>query len=164
MARRKATDPGLSLFPFLSVLAAVMGTLILIISGMSQLALASPKQGVEVRSFDPGKKNPIYVECRKYGVRIYPDDPTQGKPKWVPREEIFWEDSPWRDVTLRLEHDGTRYLMLLVRDNGIGTYNDVRASINGSNIDVGYEPLFGKGPIKFQKRKQSKPSVEEANP
>ena len=153
MARRKASDPGLSLFPFLSVLAAVMGTLILIISGMSQLALASPKQGVDVYSFDPGKKTAIYVECRKFGVRIYPEDPTAGQPQWVSRDAIFADTSAWSDLTRRMEHDGTRYVMLLVRENGVGTYNDVRASLSASNIELGYEPVFGDGPVRFRKRK-----------
>jgi hypothetical protein len=152
MARRKASDPGLTLFPFLSVLAAVMGTLILIISGMSQLALASPKQGVDVQAFDPGKKNPIFVECRKHGLRIYADDPTTGKYKWVPSSEIGWASSDWSDLTRRLEHDQTRYVMLLVRANGVRTYNEVRASVNVADIDIGYEPLFGTGPVRFRMR------------
>jgi hypothetical protein len=155
MSRRKASDPGLTLFPFLSVLAAVMGTLILIISGMSQLALASPKQGVDVQAFDPGKKNPIFVECRKHGVRIYSDDPTTGKFKWVAADELGWADSHWGDLTRRLEHDQNRYLMLLVRENGVRTYNEVRQSTNGSNIDIGYEPIFGTGPVRFRMRTEN---------
>lgn len=152
MARRKASDPGLTLFPFLSVLAAVMGTLILIISGMSQLALASPKQGVDVQAFDPGKKNPIFVECRQFGVRIYADDPTTGTFKWVATEDIAYGDGPWQDLGRRLKHDQTRYVMLLVRDNGVSTYNAVRRSLSASNIDIGYEPLFSDGPVRFRMR------------
>jgi hypothetical protein len=57
-----------------------MGTLILIITGMTQIGLASPKQRVEVDALDVAKKSPVYVECRKDGVLIHPDDPTSGTP------------------------------------------------------------------------------------
>jgi len=81
MSRRRGRDPEPTLFPFLSVLAAVMGTLILIIAGQSQLAIASPKQRVEVERFDPSRKSPIYAECRRNVMVIYPDDPTRSAPR-----------------------------------------------------------------------------------
>ncbi|MBL8740633.1 MAG: hypothetical protein JNK04_06060 [Myxococcales bacterium] len=152
MARRKPQDPEVSLFPFLSVLAAVMGTLILIIAGMSQIALARPRQGVDVDAFTPGKKTPIFVECRKKGLLIHPDDPMSGKAIEVSRAELEDIGSPWHTLRSRLELDNSRYLMLLVRPDGVGTFNDARESVSGLNIDVGYEPLFGDGDIRFRKR------------
>ena len=71
MARRLRREPEPSLFSFLSVLKAVMGTLTLIISGMSHLAFANPKQRVEVEAFEPGKKSAIHVECRAEGRMIH---------------------------------------------------------------------------------------------
>ena len=152
MARRKATDPGLSLFPFLSVLAAVMGTLILIISGMSQLALASPKQGIEVQAFDPEKKSPVFVECRRNGVRIYKGDPTKGRYDWTHRAELRADDSDWSELLRVLRYDDSRYLMLLVRDDGVQTFNAVQRTLDGTAIETGYEPLFGTGAVNFRKR------------
>ncbi len=150
MARRRTSDPELSLFPFLSVLAAVMGTLILIIAGNSQLALANPKQRVDIDPFNPDKKSPIYVECRDDGVLIHPDDPTTGRATFVARYDIGLADSAWATLTRRLEYDGSRYLLLLVRPDGVGTFGDVRATVSGTNIDLGYEPLFGKGKVQFR--------------
>ena len=153
MARRRTSDPELSLFPFLSVLAAVMGTLILIIAGNSQLALANPKQRVDVEAVDVQKKSPIYVECRDDGVRIYPDDPTQGRGTFVERYDIGLSDSAWATLVRQLEYDDSRYLLLLVRPEGVGTFNEVRATVSGTNIDLGYEPLFGKGKVQFRPKR-----------
>ncbi len=152
MARRKPQDPEVSLFPFLSVLAAVMGTLILIIAGMSQIALARPRQGVDFEAFAPGKKNPIFVECRKKGLLIHPDDPMKGKAIEVSRGELEDIGSPWHTLRARLALDDSHYLMLLVRPDGVGTFNDARESVSGTNIEVGYEPLFGDGDIRFRKK------------
>lgn len=154
MARRKTHDPEPTLFPFLSVLAAVIGTLILIISGMSQIALANPKQNVELDAWDPGKKRPIYVECRMDGLLIHRDDPTSGEPLFVAREAIPEPDSAWSGLVRRLEHAPDRYLLLLVRQNGVGTFHDARATVSGTGIDLGYEPLIGKGEVRFQPRRR----------
>lgn len=149
MARRKTKDPEFSLFPFMSVLVAVMGTLILIIAGTTQIGLASPKQRVEVDAFDPTKKNPVYIECQKEGVLIHPDDPTGGEPVWVARVDLEEPDSAWYALRMRLQYDATRYLQMLVRQDGVRTFNDVRASVSDTGIDVGYEPLFGNGDVRF---------------
>ena len=148
--RRKSSGPEMTLFPFLSVLAAVMGTLILIIAGMSQIALANPKQRVEVEVFNPKKKSAIYVECTGQGMNIYPDDPTSGMATFVERWEMHDADSAWLDLVSRLKHDTTRYIILLVRADGVGTFTDARATLSGTGIDVGYEPLFGTGGVRFR--------------
>ena len=152
MARRKTKDPEFSLFPFLSVLVSVMGTLILIIAGMTQIGLASPKQRVEVDAFDPGKKNPVYVECQREGVVIHPDDPTSGEGVFVARHDMEAPDSAFQGLVTRLGYDGSRYLQMLVRPDGVGTFNEVRAAVSDTGIDVGYEPLFGGGDVRFHQK------------
>jgi hypothetical protein len=154
MARRKTEGPELSLFPFLSVLAAVMGTLILVISGMSQIALASPKQRVDVERFDPGKKSPIYVECARTGLYVHPDDPTGGAegagPVFVHRDRIADDPtSAWHAVKTRLAIDPTRYVMFLVRADGIATFTAAHDAAVATGADVAYEPLFGDGDVRF---------------
>jgi len=152
VARRKTKDPEFSLFPFMSVLVAVMGTLILIIAGTTQIGLASPKQRVEVDAFDPARKNPVYVECQRDGVLIHPDDPTAGAPVFVARRELEEPDSAWYALRMRLQYDSTRYLQMLVRQDGVRTFNDVRAAVSDTGIDVGYEPLFGSGDVRFHQK------------
>lgn len=154
MARRKKNDPEPTLFPFLSVLAAVIGTLILIISGMSQIAVASPKQKIEVEAPDPGRKSAIYVECRAEGLLVYPDDPTSGEPVFVARSALAHPDSAWSSLLRRVEHDPGHYPILLVRQDGVGTFHQARTSMSGTGVDVGYEPLFGKGDVRFQARRR----------
>jgi hypothetical protein len=151
MARRKRTDPEPTLFPFLSVLAAVMGTLILVIAGMTQIALASPRPRIEVEAFSPEKKSPVYVECTREGLLIHPDDPTQGEPERVDRFDIGDADGAYRALLTRLERDPRRYLLLLVRPDGVGSFNAARTETGGRGIDVGYEPLFGTGTVRFRK-------------
>ena len=151
MARRKTKDPEFSLFPFLSVLVAVMGTLILIIAGMTQIGLASPKQRVEIEAFDATRKNPVYVECQKEGVLIHPDDPRAGAPVFVARRQLEASDGAWNALVMRLQYDPSRYLQMLVRKDGVATFNDLRAAVSDTGIDVGYEPLFGAGDVRFHR-------------
>ncbi|MBK8251537.1 MAG: hypothetical protein IPK82_02570 [Polyangiaceae bacterium] len=153
MARRKTLDPEPSLFPFLSVLAAVMGTLVLIISGMSKIALASPKQKIEVETFHPEKKAPIYVECREDELRIYGDDPSSGFAESVPRANMVLGSSAWQRLVQRLQRDSSHYILFLIRENGITTFESARTDVAGTNIEVGYEPLFGTGDVLFHNRK-----------
>jgi hypothetical protein len=152
VARRKTKDPEFSLFPFLSVLVAVMGTLILIITGMTQIGLAAPKQRVEVDALDVAKKNPVYVECRRDGVLIHPDDPTSGTPVFVARRDLWRVDSPLNALLSRLEYDPNRYLQMLVRQDAVATFGDVREAVGDAAIDVGYEPLFGNGDVLFHRK------------
>jgi hypothetical protein len=152
VSRRKTKDPEFSLFPFLSVLVAVMGTLILIIAGMTQIGLASPKQRVEVDAFDPGKKNPVYVECRAEGVLIHPDDPTRGAPVFVGRSAMARPESAFSALLTRLQYDEARYLQLLVRSDGVGTFADARAAVTDTGIDLGYEPLLGSADVRFHQK------------
>jgi hypothetical protein len=152
VARRKTKDTEFSLFPFLSVLVSVMGTLILIIAGMTQIGLASPKQRVEIDAFDPARKNPVYVECQSEGVLIHPDDPTKGAPVFVARRDMEEPDSAWYALVTRLTYDSTRYLQMLVRKDGVGTFGAARAAVSDTGIDVGYEPLFGSGDVRFHRK------------
>jgi len=150
MARRRSGDPEPTLFPFLSVLAAVMGTLILIISGMSQIALAQPKPRIDVERFHPQKKSPIYVECRRFGLRIYPDEPSAGEPVFVWNKDIGSPSSAWMKLSARLELDSTSYVMFLVRAEGVGSFERARDTISGTRVEFGYDPLFGDGEVRFR--------------
>jgi hypothetical protein len=149
MARRRSSDPEPTLFPFLSVLAAVMGTLILIISGMSQIALAQPKPRIDIERFHPQKKSPIYVECRHFGLRIYPDEPSSGAPTFVWNKDIESPASDWMKLASRLELDSTSYVMFLVRADGVASFERARGTISGTRVELGYEPLFGDREVVF---------------
>lgn len=153
MARRRTQDPELSLFPFLSVLAAVMGTLVLIIAGMSKIALANPKQRIEIEAWDPARKKPVYVECFAGGLRVHGDLPGARAALVVPPADIEGASGSWGEVLRGLEHDPTRYLMFLVRAEGVPAFQAARLTVSGTAIDFGYEPLFGDGDLTFQQRR-----------
>ncbi len=159
--RRKSSAAEFTLFPFLSVLATVIGTLILI-SGMAQIALAKPKQRIEVEAFHPSKKDPIFVECRSSGLVIYADDPTTGEKVHVARYDIMTNDSAWDALWKRVQHDPNHYIQFLVREEGVGSFNDARATLADSGIEVGYEPLFIEGDLKFKRRPGARPVPEAA--
>lgn len=153
MARVRPADPEPSLFPFLSVLAAVMGTLTLIIAGMSQIALAAPRPRVDVERFDPGKKSAVYVECRADGLLLHPDLDEPGEsPTFVGWSDIHRDDGEWGALRRRLAHDPGRYLVLLVRADGVGAFHAARETLGDAPIDVAHEPLFGTGDVRFRRR------------
>ena len=130
MARRRRSDPEPSLFSFLSVLKAVMGTLTLIISGMSHLAFANPKQRIDLEAFTPGKKSAVYVECRGDGLLLHPDREGSAAPIFVARDDIELPDSDWSTLRRSLELDGHHYLMLLVRPDGVRTFHEALSLIH----------------------------------
>lgn len=153
MARARSADPEPSLFPFLSVLAAVMGTLTLIIAGMSQIALAAPRPRVDVERFDPGKKSAVHVECRADGLLLHPDhEDARESPTLVGWGDIRRDDGEWGALRRRLTHDPGRYLVLLVRADGIAAFHAARETIGDAPIDVAHEPLFGTGEVRFRRR------------
>jgi hypothetical protein len=153
--RRRTGAPEPSLFPFLSVLAAVIGTLILVISGMSQLSIANPDQMVELGPFGTTKKVPVYVECQKEQLLIYPENvgmPRAAKPVSVPVREFLWDNSAWVRLLegIRVQHDN-KYVILLVRPDAIETFHKVYASVDRQLVDLGYDPIYETGKVKFRR-------------
>jgi hypothetical protein len=150
------------MFPFLSVLAAVMGTLVLIISGMSQVSLASPNQLIDPTPEEATEKSPIYVECSVKGLLIYPDDVAERpknkpiKPVFVPRKEVQSEGSAWSRLLERLQREHEqRYLILLVRPDAIGLFDKVYRMAQATEIDIGYDPLHQLGNVRFTHREET---------
>ena len=153
MAKRKRTSsPAFTLFPFLGVLAGVIGTLILIIAGTSQIALANPKQRIEVDALDPAKKTALHVECRADGLVVHPSEGALDKALFIPKHQIEDQAGAWSDLAGRLELDPSRYLLFLVRSEGISTFNRARSALGETRIAVGYEPIFGDGDLSFKKK------------
>jgi hypothetical protein len=73
---------------------------------------------------------------------------------FVARGTLDRPDSAWHELRTRLTHDSAHYLMMLVRAEGVGTFGEARRTVQGSNLDVGYEPLFGDGDLRFRKRRK----------
>ena len=81
---RQSTE--VELFPFLSILACTIGTLILLIIVLTTQALN--KQEVTIVARTEGEnginksKNPRYIECKSDGVILYPGE------KFVPQDKL----------------------------------------------------------------------------
>ncbi len=135
---RQNTD--VELFPFLSILACTIGTLILLIIVLTSQAL--DKQEVRIVARNEGEKgineskNPRYIECRKDGVILHPSK------IFVSQEELQSTNSPLQELIKMIKiNRNTEYLIIAVRPNGIDVFNQVRTMVQGAEIDIGYEPL-----------------------
>ena len=137
--RKKQTE--VELFPFLSVLACTIGTLILLIIVMTTQAL-EPQEAVVVAKTDKDSKGanknktPIYIESRQDGFIIHP-----GK-KFAPRADFYDEQSLFRQTIANLKKNkDEQYLIVILRPDGIEMFNKIRSLVQEQGIDIGYEPL-----------------------
>lgn len=143
--RRKTTGPGFDLFPFLSILACILGCLLLIVMAMVALSvgpLATEKWGFEGTS----QKTPVVVEWDGAAVTIHP-----GKVR-VPAGSALANkgrnDSAFgrllEEVALDKER---RYIYVAVRPSGFGNFKQLAKLIRDRGLDIGYEPLDQRRPI-----------------
>lgn len=143
--RKKHTE--VELFPFLSVLACTIGTLILLIIVLTTQAL-EPQEAVVVakvaKAEKDGKganknKTPLYIECRQDGFVIHPSK------EFAPRADIYDQKSPLRKTIANLKaNKDKQYLIVILRPDGIEMFNKLRELVEQEGIDIGYEPLeFG---------------------
>ncbi len=129
------------LFPFLSVLACTIGTLILLIVIMTvQMMGNQQKVKIEARN-ERGQgenqvKTPRYVECNSKGAVIYPSQ--QLVPKW----KLDQKNSPLKKFLADVKNSGnSQYLIIAVRPDGYDVFKAVRAMAEIQKIDIGYEPI-----------------------
>ena len=140
--RKKPTE--VELFPFLSVLACTIGTLILLIIVMTTQAL-EPQEAVVIAKTDEDSKGsnkskaPLYIESRKDGFVLHPSK------EFAPRADFYDENSPLRKTIANVKKNkDEQYLILILRPDGLEMFNLLRGLVREEGIDIGYEPLeFG---------------------
>ena len=137
--RKRQTE--VELFPFLSVLACTIGTLILLIIVLTTQAL-EPQEAVVVAKVDPdGKgankaKTPLYIECRQDGFILHPSK------EFAPRADLYDEQSRLRKTIANLKaNKDEEYLIVILRPDGLEMFDKVRNLVQQEGIDIGYEPL-----------------------
>lgn len=127
------------LFPFLSVLACTIGTLILLIVVLTSQTAVSQKEVKIIAKNEKGEnqtKTPRYIECRKDGVMIYPSK------KLVTIANLDKKNSDLQKLLTEIKkNNSTQYLIVAVRPDAIQVFKGVRAIVELQNIDIGYEPL-----------------------
>ena len=138
---RRKQQTEVELFPFLSVLACTIGTLILLIIVLTTQAL-EPQEAIIVAKADKDSqgsnqnKIPIYLEARKDGFLLHPSR------DFAPRADLYDEQSPLRKVIADLKaNKDEKYLILILRPDGLEMFAKARELVQEQGIDIGYEPL-----------------------
>ena len=111
--RKRQTE--VELFPFLSVLACTIGTLILLIIVLTTQAL-EPQEAVVVAKTDENSrganknKTPLYIEAREDGFVLHPSK------EFAPRADLYDRQSPLRKTITNLKaNKDEQYLILILR-------------------------------------------------
>ncbi len=139
MRRRRRGSP-VTLFSFLDILAAAVGTLVLIIAAMLALSLPDVEQGIEAGARG-NQRVPVFVECRKGGLILHPEGTRIGQRTIVNSQA--WSTLLDDLVLLSAE----RYLILLVRPGGLQSFRLAESMANAHGLDVGYDPIYDAGPV-----------------
>lgn len=141
-SRKQHTE--VELFPFLSVLACTIGTLILLIVVLTTQTL-EPEEAVVVAKIDQASqggggsnkdKSPLYIECRQDGFILHPQK------EFAPRADLYDEKSTLRKTIAELKKNKDKqYLIVILRPDGLEMFDKIRELVAEEGIDIGYEPL-----------------------
>ena len=138
----------LELFPFLSVLACTIGSLILLIIVVSTQTLDTNPEVTIVAKIENGTnrgKKPRYIECREDGVIIYPSQ------EFIPLNQLAQPNSPLLNLIAQVKDNRDKeYVIVALRPKGIEVFQTVRDLIEQEEIDIGYEPIEEGWTLKIQ--------------
>jgi hypothetical protein len=170
MRRRSSTTLTPTLFPILSVLVGLLGSLVLIMGAVTAFALG-PARTVRVAISTPTEsrdRTPAYIEYDGTGFTLHPslDRVPFDLTRTVLTDREIWNvvrgpgklwDKYWRAVDakflaqiegtalaprLRKDADGRPpYVVVLVRPSGFDSFIPVRNFLLRQKVDVGYEPI-----------------------
>ncbi|WP_013322209.1 hypothetical protein [Gloeothece verrucosa] len=146
---RSSTE--VELFPFLSILACTIGTLILLIIVLTTQMFGEDGAVTIVAKGENGKnssKLPNYIECKGDGVIIYPSK------KLVKKANLYSPSSPFKTLLEKVKnHKNKEYLIVVVRPDGFDIFQEIREVIEKQGIDMGYEPIEEGIKVKFEAKK-----------
>jgi hypothetical protein len=145
MARgRQRSGPAVSLFSFLDILAGLIGTLTLIISGMTVFAMTTSEQILKLEDVEASAKKPRFVECSRDGLILHPERVA------VPLADLDQDDGPWQTELAAVARNKARqYVLFLIRPDGLRSFDRAKAMADASGIDVGYDPVYSAGPVRL---------------
>lgn len=138
MAKRKRRPLELDLFPFLSVLACTIGTLILMVVVISTSSLSKEQQSVQILARDTAQndgKTPRYVECRGNGAVIHPQQTL------VPLRDLENSTSLLAVFLNGVRARPSEYIIIAVRPDGFECFEQLRYQVEQAGIRIGYEPF-----------------------
>lgn len=128
------------LFPFLSILACTIGTLILLIIVLTTQLLSNQREiTILAKTENDGKNNskiPRYIECREDGVILHPSQ------KFIPKADLNNSRSELSKLIAEVRKNKDKeYLIVVLRPEGIEVFQEVRDRVEKQGIDIGYEPI-----------------------
>lgn len=136
---RKQSQITIELFPFLSILACTIGTLILLIIVITTQVFSNSREITIIADLEDGQnrtKTPRYIECRKDGVLLHPSQ------IFVPDYQLNAYNSSLSQLLAELRQNRDKeYLIVAVRPDGIEVFKQVRRLVEEQRIDIGYEPI-----------------------
>lgn len=137
--RKSHQKTELELFPFLSVLACTIGSLILLIIVVSTQTLDSNPEVTIIAQSEDGvnqKKQPRYIESKEDGIIIYPSQ------EFVPTNQLENPNAGLMKLIKELANNKDQeYIIIAIRPKGIDVFEKVRNLIEKEEIDIGYEPI-----------------------
>ena len=141
------------LFPFLSILACTIGTLILLIIVLTTQALNQQEVTIvaKTENGENQSKAPRYIECRDDGVVLYPSE------EFVPEEKLDDPNSALQKLIAQVKANKEKeYLIVALRPNGIDIFESIRNLVEGEGIDIGYEPVDSTWKLTIQQEAEVK--------
>ncbi|MEM8780023.1 MAG: hypothetical protein AAGF26_14350 [Cyanobacteria bacterium P01_G01_bin.49] len=137
------------LFPFLSILACTIGTLILLIMVLTTQLLKNEKEITIIAKTETTGENqgkiPKYIECREDGVLLHPSQ------VFIPKSEINNYQSPLNQLIREVrKNKDKQYLIVALRPDGIDVFQKVRDIVEEQGIDIGYEPIDKNWKLKIE--------------
>jgi biopolymer transport protein ExbD len=144
----KKNHTQIELFPFLSVLACTIGTLILLIIVLTTQSLSQQEVVIVAREGEKGvnaQKNPRYIECRENGVILHPSA------ELIPVAQLEKPNSPLKKLIAEVKANRDReYLIVALRPDAIDVFNQVRTIVKQEKVEIGYEPIDATWTLKTQ--------------
>lgn len=141
----------IELFPFLSILACTIGTLILLIIVLSTQIFSPEKEVRIIAKTETGsnlEKVPRYLECRGDGVIIYPQE------EFVSKANLYSYNSAFLNLLNQVKSNSHKeYLIVAIRADGFDTFQEIRDIIESQGIDMGYEPIDQDTKLKLEEIK-----------
>ncbi|WNC22112.1 hypothetical protein RHG98_12090 [Thermosynechococcus sp. PP22] len=139
MWRRQSHHLQLDLFPFLSILACTIGTLILLVVVISASSLGRERTNVQILARENAQndgRTPRYLECRREGVIIHP------RKVLVRAADLAKPTSPLAILLANLRRQRDReYIIIAVRPDGFDCFEEVRYQAERAGVALGYEPF-----------------------
>jgi hypothetical protein len=145
--RRRKRAAGISLLPILSIQKCTMGIMVVIICAQNMVSLGkTADQYLEIVGAARDREA-VFVECRQKGVLIHPEGTE------VDLETLKGPGpSPFHALLDRLKAEGgKRYLVLLVRPEGVAAFERGFRMALERNVDVGKDALLSGGNVVLTK-------------